>query len=324
MRWIEVKITTTSDGTEAVCGRLYRLGIKGVQIEDYRDFADYIEKNNSVFDYIDEKLLIQNDTNAYVKAYVNDNDLGNDIIVGISQSLRELKMLDQDNKFGSLEMTLSGLNEEDWANNWKKHYKPFKIGEKILIKPEWESYKEETDRIIFNVNPGMMFGTGTHESTRLCLEAAEKYVKKEDIIVDVGCGSGILSIISLLLGAKRAVAIDIDPNVTDIAYKNAKMNGIDNSKYEVLVGDIIHDACVIGKVGENKYNLAFANIVADAIIDLASIVYRFLKVDGIFVCSGIIDEREKEVRDALKNNGFAILESKLENAWVCIVCQKKC
>lgn len=322
MDWIEINVFTTSEGVEAVCGRLYQLGITGLQIEDAREFREFVDKNEPFWDFVDDELMVKKDSETYVKLYVSDNEYGKETLLAIKDSIRALKSLDNDVDFGRLDIELANVNEEDWANNWKQYFKPFAIGEKVIIKPAWEEYNEPTDRIIFDINPGMLFGTGTHESTKLCIEASEKYVKKGDSVLDLGCGSGILSIISLLLGAENAVAVDIDPNVIEISYANAEMNGIGKDRYTVLAGNVIDDEEIKARIGYKKYDIVFANIVADVIIALASIVPMQIKSGGILICSGIIDERADEVTRALKDNGFKILELNEDNVWVGIVGRK--
>src|SRR5659263_230003 len=322
MDWIEINIYTTSEGIEAVSGRLYQLGITGLQIEDAQEFKDFIDKNEPYWDYVDDELMVKKDCETYIKVYVSDNEYGKETFLAIKDSMKALKEFDSDINFGRLDIELTNVNEEDWANNWKQYFKPFPIGEKVIIKPSWEEYNEPTDRIIFDINPGMLFGTGAHESTKLCIEASERYVKNGDSVLDLGCGSGILSIISLLLGADSAVAVDIDPNVIDISYANAKMNGISKDRYSVLAGNVITDERIKAQIGYRKYDLVFANIVADVIIALATIVPTQIKSGGVLICCGIIDERAGEVAKALKDNDFEILEINKDNGWIGLVFRK--
>jgi ribosomal protein L11 methyltransferase len=322
MNWIEINIYTTSEGIEPVSGRLYQLGITGLQIEDAQEFRDFIDKNEPFWDYIDDELISMKNSETYIKLYVSDNDHGNETLLAIRDSIKTLRELDTEGKFGRLEFEMANVSEEDWANNWKQYFKPFKIGEKVIIKPSWEDYNESTDRIVFNIDPGMLFGTGTHESTRLCIEAGERYIRKDDSVLDLGCGSGILSIISLMLGAQNAVAVDIDLNVTEIASANAQMNGISKDRYTVLAGNAISDENIKSQIGYKKYHVVYANIVADVIIALSTIIPAQIKPGGILISSGIIDERADEVASALKDNGFEILEMNKDNCWVGLVCRK--
>ena len=320
MDWIKVSIYTTSEGIEPVSGRLYQLGITGIEIEDEKDFKDFLENNKQYWDYVDDDLLKEKEGETKVSAYVSDNPAGYEMLTSIKSSMAELKALDEENEFGRLETECSTLNEEDWANNWKKYFHPMGIGEKILIKPEWEELTQDTDRIVFNINPGMTFGTGSHYTTQLCIENLEKYITDGSTMLDLGCGSGILSIISLLLGASCAVAVDIDPNAVDIAYQNAERNNVDKSKYHVYAGNILTDEELQSKIS-GKYDVVAANIVADVIIGLTPKAREYMKDGGVFITSGIIEDRVDDVKAALEQNGFTIVDIKQRKDWVSIVCK---
>lgn len=322
MDWLQVTIFTTTQGIEPVSGRLYQLGITGIEIEDENEFNEFLENNKQYWDYVDDELREKMQGETRIKVYVSDNATGNEMLIAIKDSMNSLKQLDDENTFGRLETSLSNISEQDWAENWKKYFKPIKIGEKILIKPEWEELPQDTDgRIVFNIEPGMVFGTGTHESTKLCIEASERYIKQGDKVLDLGCGSGILSIITMLLGAESAMAVDIDPNAMHIAYGNAEMNSINKSKYTVLAGNVISDDNIKQQIGDG-YDVVFANIVADVIIALAEIVPAQLKKDGILIASGIITERKLDVINALELSGFNIIEINENKGWVGLVCKR--
>ena len=323
MNWLEITIYTTTEGIEPVCGNLYQLGITGLEIEDETDFKEFLEENHQFWDYVDEDLLKEKNKETCVKAYVSDNASGHEMLMSIKASMKTLKEFDVSNEFGRLEIDLGNLCEEDWANNWKKFFHPMEIGKKIMIKPEWEELKEKTDRIVFNINPGMTFGTGSHYTTQLCIEELENYVDETKDVLDLGCGSGILSLISLMLGAKSAVAVDIDPNCKDIAYQNAKRNNIDVSKYEVISGNIITDEKLADYISKRKYPLIYANIVADVIIAILPLVKKCLEEDGIFITSGIIEDRVSDVTYALEENGFKIIKENKRKDWVSLVCSNK-
>lgn len=323
MNWLEITIYTTTEGIDPVCGNLYQLGITGLEIEDETDFKEFLEENHQFWDYVDEDLLKEKNKETCVKAYVSDNASGHEMLMSIKASMKTLKEFDVSNEFGRLEIDLGNLCEEDWANNWKKFFHPMEIGKKIMIKPEWEELKEKTDRIVFNINPGMTFGTGSHYTTQLCIEELENYVDETKDVLDLGCGSGILSLISLMLGAKSAVAVDIDPNCKDIAYQNAKRNNIDVSKYEVISGNIITDEKLADYISKRKYPLIYANIVADVIIAILPLVKKCLEIDGIFITSGIIEDRVSDVTYALEENGFKIIKENKRKDWVSLVCSNK-
>lgn len=315
--WIQIKITTTSEGIEPLSGRLYQTGVTGVEIEDEKDFLNFLETHTEHWDYVDEELFEQKKSPTCIKVYLSNNESGHDMLRLIKESVNALKESDTEGKFGSLEIELSDINEEDWANNWKKYFKPIEVGEKILIKPQWHQLDRDTDRIIFEVNPGMTFGTGTHETTRMCIEQLEKQIKPGNSVLDLGCGSGILSVISLLLGAEKVVAADIDPNCEEIAYENAKMNQVANKDFTVFSGNILKDTQLKSNLG-TCYDLVVANIVADVIIDLASDVKGYLKPGGVCIFSGIIDFRESEVIEALKTCGIEVTGRHQEGEWICL------
>lgn len=321
MDWIRVTIYTSPDGIEAVTGRLYCLGITGLEIEDEQDFKDFLENNKQYWDYVDDDLLKEKHKETCVKAYVSDDVNGRELLMSIKSSMAEMKSVDEDGVFGSLRVEADGINTEDWANNWKKYYHTMEIGEKLIIKPMWEEYNEPTYRVVFNINPGMSFGTGSHYTTQLCLEALEQYIKPGDKMLDLGCGSGILSIISLMLGAEKAVAVDIDPNAVDTAYENADMNDIDKANYTVLAGNVVTDEDIQAEISKNKYEVVAANIVADVIIGLAPKAREYMKEGGVFITSGIISDREADVTEELLANGFEIVSVNRRKDWVSIVCR---
>lgn len=320
MDWIKATIYTTSEGIEPVSGRLYQLGITGLEIDDEQDFKDFLENNRQYWDYVDEDLIKEKEGETRVSVYVSDNPSGYEMLTAIKGTLAELRVLDEDKTFGRLEIETLTLNEEDWENNWKKYFHPMEIGEKILIKPEWEELTGDSDRIVFNINPGMTFGTGSHYTTQLCIENLEKYLHSGDRMLDLGCGSGILSIISLLLGASEATAVDIDPNAVDIAYENADRNHVDKEKYHVYSGNILTDTALQEKIS-GKYEVVASNIVADVIIGLAPMVRQYMKEGGIWITSGIIEDRVEDVRAAMAENGFEVIELRQRKDWVSIVCR---
>ncbi len=323
MQWIEVNIYTTTDGIEPLCGRLYAVGLNGVQIKDAADFNDFIENETQYWDYIDESLEPLKTCETCVTVYLTDDADGRELLSHIRGTIAELRSLDDDNKFGRLEIELSGINEEDWANNWKKYYKPFNLGKNLLIKPEWEKLddNEIKDKVVLSMNPGHLFGTGTHHSTQLCMIELEKYIRNGDRVLDLGCGSGILSILSLLLGADSAVAVDIDPAAPVTAMENLAMNGISPERYSVLVGNVIDDAALREKTG-GDYDVVVANIVADVIIAMSPTAYSLTKKGGIFISSGIIGPRGDEVREAVTGAGFEITDIHEQSDWLCITAKK--
>lgn len=322
MDWIETTVFTTTEGIEPVTGRLYRLSVQGTQIADESEFNEFLEQNHRYWDYVDDALRLEMAGETRVIAYLTDNETGRAMLAAIRESMEELRAADPEQCFGRLAVTTGSRREEDWADNWKRYFKPLDIGDKLRIQPAWEPLDNESlhGRTVFTVEPGMVFGTGAHESTRMCIAAAERHVQAGAQVLDLGCGSGILSIIALLLGAQNALAIDIDPNAVDVAYANAARNGVGRDRYTVLSGDVLTDADVQARIVQKRYDVVFANIVADVILALAPLVPPLLTPDGVFIVSGIIEPRREEVAAGLQAQGFAVLESIYENGWAAFVC----
>ncbi len=318
MEWIKVTIYTTSEGIDTICDKLYDMGITGTQIEDEAEFTEFLEQNKKYWDYVDDELLEAKKGETKVIVYIENNESAFEQINAVKAMAQSLKGIDG---IGTLNVETDGINEEDWANNWKAYFKPIKIGEKILIQPEWEKYKGQTDRIVFTVNPGLTFGTGTHNSTKLCIAELEKVIDSSTNMIDIGCGSGILSIISLLLGAKDAVALDIDPNSVHVAYENADINGVDKNTYHVYAGDILKDKQLLNKIGGQKYDVVVANIVADVIIELLPTVKSIIANGGTFICSGIINERLIDVTNAMNNQNIVVDKTVTDGEWSAVVCK---
>lgn len=321
MEWIEVFVETSPEGLEPVSGVLYQCGLTGLMIEDERDFQEFLENPQRDWDYIEDELVEKKSHKPTgITFFVRDNFHGREQLSQIRGALLSLQMEEKELPLGSLMVTLKNIKEEDWANNWKKYFKPFPIGEKLMICPSWEEVTAEDakGRSILKIDPGHIFGTGTHETTQLCLELLEQYGKKGDRVLDIGCGSGILSICSLLLGADEADAVDIDPNAVDIAYENATMNGITKEQYHVLAGNILSDEGLHAKYCGQKYQIVMANIVADIIIALADKIPCYLAPGGVFIASGIILERLQDVYDAVESQGYTILQTVTKKDWAAV------
>ena len=323
MQWIETNIYTTTEGIEPLCGRLYAVGLNGLQITDAADFHDFIENETPYWDYIDESLEPLKTCETFVTVYLTDDADGRELLSHIRGTVAELKAMDTDGAFGRLEIELKGVDEEDWANNWKKYYKTFNLGKRLLIRPEWEPLDENEagDKVVLSMNPGHLFGTGTHHSTQLCMIELEKYVRQGDRVLDLGCGSGILSILSLLLGAESAVAVDIDPAAPVTAMENLVMNGIDPTRYTVLVGNLLEDEALSRQIG-GEYDVVVANIVADVIIAMSRAAYEKTRKGGVFITSGIIGPRGEEVKAAIEQAGFEIADVHEQSDWLCMTARK--
>lgn len=317
--WIEIFIETTKEGFEPVSGIIYQCGITGVMIEDADDFEEFLENPARDWDYIEDELVEQkHNAKNGITFFVRDNMNGKETFELVKEMLKNAKENEKEIDFGSLDITVKNIKEDDWANNWKKYFKPFAVGDKIVIRPSWEEYNDDGNKTVLKIDPGHVFGTGTHETTQLCIELIENYLKKDDMVLDIGCGSGILSIASLLLGAKYADAVDIDPNAIDIAYTNARMNDIGRETYDVVSGNILEDEDLNEKYSGKKYDVVEANIVADVIIALTDKIPQYIKDGGVFISSGIIVERLDDVLEALKGHGFEVLEVKKKKGWSAI------
>ena len=317
--WIEIFIETTKEGFEPVSGIIYQCGITGVMIEDADDFEEFLENPARDWDYIEDELVEQkHNAKNGITFFVRDNMNGKETFELVKERRKNAKENEKEIDFGSLDITVKNIKEDDWANNWKKYFKPFAVGDKIVIRPSWEEYNDDGNKTVLKIDPGHVFGTGTHETTQLCIELIENYLKKDDMVLDIGCGSGILSIASLLLGAKYADAVDIDPNAIDIAYTNAGMNDIGRETYDVVSGNILEDEDLNEKYSGKKYDVVEANIVADVIIALTDKIPQYIKDGGVFISSGIIVERLDDVLEALKGHGFEVLEVKKKKGWSAI------
>lgn len=317
--WIEVFVSTSQIGLEPIEGVLYACGLTGLMIHDSTDFTEFMENPDRKWDYIaDELLEHKKDEPTGITFFLRDNVYGREQLAQIKDALQNVKRTETELDLGTLEITMKNVAEEDWANNWKKYFKPFAIGEKIMIKPSWEELPEQTDKVVLQIDPGHIFGTGTHETTQLCITLLERYLQKDDTMLDIGCGSGILSIAGLLLGAKEADAIDIDPNAIKIAYENSDRNQIDRARYHVAAGDVLEDTAVQDMYKGKNYDVVVANIVADIIIALTKQVPDYIKQAGIFVCSGIIVERKQDVLDALAAAKFSVVEVVEKASWAAI------
>ena len=324
MEWLELHIDTNHAGLEPLEIFLSANGVDGVVIDDEQDFQNFLENNHQYWDYVDEDLEASMKGKSRITFYLPADGDGFAQLAQLRTALQSFKDAHA-GKYGTLLMTLENLQDADWENNWKQYYKPMEIGERLLVIPEWEQENVKglakyADKVPLILEPGLTFGTGSHATTRLCLTALEENVHGGETVLDLGCGSGILSIAALRLGAASAKAIDIDDKCLTVAYENAALNGIGKDRYTVLVGDALSDGPVRETLGSN-YDVVVANIVADVIIGLAPSVRQFLKPGGLFLCSGIIDTRAEEVADALRQNGWEIEATHSGEGWFSYTCR---
>ena len=303
--WLEITLNLPQTELDAVCARLTANGVTGLEIEDEEDFKVFLEQNRQYWDYVDDDLMDRMAGACRVKLYVTDDADGQTTLRGYLAGLE------------NYEYQQRSLAEEDWATGWQKYYKPLTIGEKLYVVPQWMKEEPVPDgRVPLYLNPGLTFGTGSHASTQLCMEGLEQAVCPGDRVLDLGCGSGILAIAALRLGASHALGVDIDPKAVDVAYENAAMNGIGKDRLKVVAGDVLSDRAFAGSLERKGYRVVLANIVSDVIIPLSAQVADYLTDDGWFLCSGIIDTRADEVQAAIEKNGLKVVSRRERSGWV--------
>lgn len=305
MRYIEVCVNTPADEIERRCEEMTAMGAEGFVIENEADFQDFLENNHQYWDYVDDELESRFTGVSRIKCYLCDDEDGRAVLCRIRGA------------YGGVETSF--VEDSNWENNWREYYKPIEVGEKLVVVPEWEDIPDD-GRTALRLDPGLIFGTGSHATTRMCLAALEKYTGEGKTFLDLGCGSGILGIGALVLGSARCVGCDIDPKAPDVAASNAALNGIGSDRFKVYAGNILSDASLRHMLGSG-YDAVLANIVSDVIIPLSALVREFMKPGAVFITSGIIDGRQDEVRAALEGNGFEVIEHRNEEEWHCFVCR---
>lgn len=305
MRYIEVTVNTPGAEIDVRCQEMADMGAGGFVIENEEDFKDFLEQNHQYWDYVDDELENQFAGVSRIKCYLTDDEDGIAVLRRINAAYDDV--------------TTSYVEDSDWENNWREYYKPIEVGEKLVVVPEWEEAPQD-GRLPLRLDPGLIFGTGSHATTRMCLAALEEFSKPGVRVLDLGCGSGILGIGALILGCDSCLGVDIDPKAPDVVMSNAALNGIGADKMTAWAGDIIADASLRARIG-GGYQLVLANIVADVIIPLSAVVRQFMAPGAVFICSGIIEHRWPETEAALISNGFEILDHKSEEEWHCFVCR---
>ena len=312
MDWMELKIDTTTDGSDLVANILYDAGAAGVVIEDPEDVRALLRQTES-WDYIDPGVLNTDGDIVTVKGYLPVNDSLADLVEMVRERLSDLA--DREPGFGPLELVTGTVNDRDWAECWKKYYKPLKIGRNIVIKPSWEDYCPKEGDIVVAIDPGMAFGTGTHESTAMCIELLEKYTFKGSRVIDVGCGSGILSVVAAKLGAGIVEAYDLQAEAVDITRENARLNGVDRV--------VRAERANLLDAAKDRADIIVSNIVADVIIKMSLQAARHLKPGGIFIASGIIRDRRGEVYTSLEYYGMSVVEETRRGEWIALAAMLK-
>lgn len=315
MKWNKITIDTTVEATDMISYELAELGIEGIEVEDHVPLT-MEERKKMYVDLLPDEIA-PNDGTAKISCYIDPDEDIEALSMKISQMLKEVgQFLD----VGAATLSFGETEDKDWINNWKQFFKPFRLDDSIIIKPTWETVNDRKEGdIIVEIDPGTAFGTGSHETTRLCISQIKRFLKPGDKVLDLGCGSGILSIIALKLGAGKVVGTDIDPNAIIATKENLAVNHIEEGSMIPYEGNLLEDEALCEKIGEGQYDIVVANILADVIIPLSSITRRFMKEGAYFITSGIINTKEEEVKEAMVKNGFEIVDIIPMGEWVSIV-----
>ena len=316
MKWKSFRLKTTTQAEDIVSSMLADLGVEGVQIEDKIPLTA-ADKEQMFVDILPETEA--DDGIAYLSFYLEEDADTESILKNVRQELEEMsEFMD----LGECSIEESETEDVDWVNNWKQYFHQFYVDD-ILIIPSWEDVKpEDEDKMVIHIDPGTAFGTGMHETTQLCIRQIRKHVTPDTEILDVGCGSGILGMLALKFGAKHSVGTDLDPCAIDATYENMEVNGISKDQYEVMIGNIIDDKAVQDKVGYECYDIVVANILADVLVALTPVIVNQLKKGGIYITSGIIDDKEETVVEAVKKAGLEVLEVTHQGEWVSVTARK--
>ena len=316
MKWNKFRIKTTTEAEDIVCSSLMDLGVQGVEVEDKIPLTQR-EKEQMFVDILPE--IDVDDGVAYISFYLEEDEDKDQMLQAVREELKEIGTYVN---VGSMEIEESQTEDVDWVNNWKQYFHQFTIDD-VLIIPSWEDVQpEDEDKMIIHIDPGTAFGTGMHETTQLCIRQIKKYVTEDTEILDVGCGSGILGMLALKFGAKHSTGTDLDPCAIDATHENMEVNGISRDQYRVMIGNIIDDKEVQDQVGYDRYDIVAANILADVLVPLTPVILNHLKTGGIYITSGIIEEKEETVVEAVKAVGLEVLEVNHQGEWVSVTARK--
>ena len=318
MQWIEATVRTAPEGIDLLCAELTEAGFDSFLVDDGAQFAQFLDDAKDYWDYVDEALAQKMQGLSQVRLYLEEPTAQEQLSV-LRDLLAALPARYPACTFGPLTIALDNVPDEDWENSWKAHYRPLPIGEKLLIVPQWMTVDDLQGRLPVILDLGLTFGTGEHASTRMCLCALEGLISGGERVADLGSGSGILSIAALRLGAKSAVGVDVDPAAEHIARENAARNGFGADCFTACTGNVIADRARMEELAAGRYDIVCANIVAGVIVQLMPVVPHFLKPNGVFLCSGILDEREQEVRAAIAAAGLTVFAARHEDGWCCLI-----
>ena len=322
MQWTELTIRSASGGIELLCAELTEAGFDSFMIDDTDEFQNFLEEAQDYWDYVDETLSQKMNNISQVRLYLEEETAPREL-PRLQQLLQELPQRYPGCDFGALTIALENVPEEDWENSWKQNYRPLPIGEKLLVVPKWMTVDALGDRLPVYLDLGLTFGTGEHASTRMCMCALEQLVKGGERVADLGSGSGILSLCALRLGAESAVGIDVDPAAEHIATENALYNGFGPERFCACTGNVITDRRRMEALSEGGYDIVCANIVAGVLVQLMPVIPHFLRENAHFLCSGILADREEEVRLAAQQAGLEITQAFREDGWCCLLGRKK-
>lgn len=316
MKWKQFRLKTTTQAEDIVSSMLADLGIEGVQIEDKIPLTEQ-DKEQMFVDILPD--IPDDDGTAYLTFYLDEEEDVAPVLMNVRKELEDMRaFLD----VGECTIEESETEDVDWVNNWKQYFHQFYIDD-ILVIPSWEKVKpEDSDKMVIHIDPGTAFGTGMHETTQLCIRALKKYVTSETEILDVGCGSGILGMLALKFGAKHSLGTDLDPCAIDATHENMEVNGIRKDQYEVMIGNIIDDKAVQDAVGYEKYDIVAANILADVLVPLTPVIIHQMKPGAVYITSGIIEDKENVVVEAVKAAGLEVMEVNHQGEWVSVVARK--
>ncbi len=328
MKWMKFKIKTITEAEDIIISTLYDIGLEGAQIEDKIPLTS-AEKEQMFVDILPDGP--EDDGIAYLSFFVEEKEDGSlevngekttaeEILASVKAELEDLQTFMD---IGEGTVTIDETEDIDWINNWKQYFHQFTIDD-VLVIPSWEEVQpEDADKMILHIDPGTAFGTGMHDTTQLCIRQLRKFITPETVLLDVGTGSGILAILSLMFGAKKAIGTDLDPCAIDAVADNCANNGISPEQFELLIGNIITEKEVQDKVGYECYDIVVANILADVLVPLTPVIVNQLKPGGIYITSGIIDDKEQTVVDAVKAAGLEVLEVTYQGEWVSVTAKKK-
>lgn len=320
MQWTELTIRTASEGIDLLCAELTQQGFDSLMIDDETQFHAFLREAQAYWDYVDESLEKRMTGLSQVRLYLPE-DGAQEAMERLRALLRLLPQKYPSCDLGPLTVRLENVPDEDWENGWKKNYRPLSVGARLLVVPEWMTVDDTQGRLPVILDLGMTFGTGEHDSTRMCMEKLETLVRGGERVADLGSGSGILSVAALRLGAASAVAVDIDPAAEHISAHNAARNGFASDRFTSMTGDVVTDRALMERLGDG-YDIVCANIVAGVLVRLAPSAARLLRPEGRLVCSGILLSRETEVHDALTAAGLAIVDRAQSDQWCCLVAEK--